>query len=120
LHIDCFDSRNETQGKSVTQTNKPNFDRYWNNYPKNQLIGSGESVGLPDGQIGNSEVDHMNIGAGRIVYQNLTRINLAISSGEIFDNKALKSNMIHAKNNNQALHLYGLLSDGGVHSHINH
>jgi len=118
--IDGFAIRNEIQGNAVAQANKPNFDRYWNNYPNNQLIASGESVGLPDGQMGNSEVGHMNIGAGRIVYQNLTRINLAISSGEIFDNIALKSNMIHARNNNQALHLYGLLSDGGVHSHINH
>src|SRR5699024_3464220 len=93
---------------------------YWNNYPHSELVASGESVGLPEGQMGNSEVGHMNIGAGRVVYQNLTRINLAITSGELLKNIALKSSVTHAKNNNQALHLYGLSSDGGVHSHINH
>ncbi len=118
--IDGFAIRKEIQGNAVTQANKPNFDRYWNNYPHSELVASGESVGLPDGQMGNSEVGHMNIGAGRVVYQNLTRINLAITSGELLENIALKSGITHAKNNNQALHLYGLLSDGGVHSHINH
>lgn len=118
--IDGFAIRNEIKGNAVVQANKPNFDRYWNNYPHSQLIASGEAVGLPEGQMGNSEVGHMNIGAGRIVYQNLTRINLAIKSGKIFDNEALKAGMIQAKENNKAVHLYGLLSDGGVHSHINH
>jgi len=118
--IDGFAIRKEVSGNAVTQANKPNFDRYWNNYPHSELVASGESVGLPEGQMGNSEVGHMNIGAGRVVYQNLTRINLAITSGELLKNIALKSSVTHAKNNNQALHLYGLLSDGGVHSHINH
>ncbi len=118
--IDGFALRDEIKGNAVSQANKPNFDRYWNNYPHNQLIASGESVGLPSGQMGNSEVGHMNIGAGRIVYQNLTRINLAIKSGEFFKNAALKLGIAHAKNNNKALHLYGLVSDGGVHSHLNH
>ena len=118
--LDGFAIRDEIKGNAVTQANKPNFDRYWSQFPHNQLKASGEAVGLPDGQMGNSEVGHMNIGAGRIVYQNLTRINLAIKSGELFDNIALKAAVHHAVNNQQALHLYGLLSDGGVHSHINH
>lgn len=118
--IDGFAIRNEIKGNAVAQANKPNFDRYWNKYPHSQLIASGEAVGLPEGQMGNSEVGHMNIGAGRIVYQNLTRINLSIKSGKIFENEALKASMIKAKKNNKAVHLYGLLSDGGVHSHINH
>src|SRR5699024_10482855 len=118
--IDGFAIRNEIKGNAVAQANKPNFDRYWNKYPHSQLVASGEAVGLPEGQMGNSEVGHMNIGAGRIVYQNLTRINLSIKSGKIFDNEALKAGMIQAKKNNKAIHLYGLLSDGGVHSHINH
>lgn len=118
--IDGFALRDEIKGNAVTQANKPNFDRYWNTFPHSQLVASGEAVGLPEGQMGNSEVGHMNIGAGRIVYQNLTRINLAIKSSELFKNEALKAGIREAKNNNKALHLYGLVSDGGVHSHINH
>src|SRR5690625_1322320 len=118
--LDGFGLRDETIGNAVKQANKPNFDRYWEKYPHNQLKASGEAVGLPDGQMGNSEVGHLNIGAGRIVYQSLTRVNLSIESGEFFEKEAFIKSMQHAKDHDTALHLFGLLSDGGVHSHINH
>src|SRR5690625_2242431 len=116
--LDGFGLRDETYGNAVNQANKPNFDRYWNQYPNNQLKASGEAVGLPEGQMGNSEVGHLNIGAGRIVYQSLTRVNLSIESGEFFEKEAFVQAMQHAKQHDTALHLFGLLSDGGVHSHI--
>lgn len=118
--LDGFGCRDEVMGNAVKQANKPNFDRLWEKFPHNQLTASGEAVGLPDGQMGNSEVGHLNIGAGRIVYQSLTRINLSIREGDFFENEAIVSSMLHAKENDKALHLFGLLSDGGVHSHINH
>lgn len=85
--LDGFGCRKEEKGNAVAHANKPNFDRYWNNYPHNQLHVSGLDVGLPDGQMGNSEVGHTNIGAGRIVYQSLTRINKAIEDGSFFKKK---------------------------------
>src|SRR5690606_582406 len=118
--LDGFALRDEEFGNAVKQANKPNFDRYWNTYPHSQLKASGEAVGLPEGQMGNSEVGHLNIGAGRIVYQSLTRVNLSIKEGEFFEKEAFLKSIEHAKKNNSALHLFGLLSDGGVHSHINH
>ena len=118
--LDGFACREEEQGNAVAQANKPNFDRYWNTYPHSTLHVSGESVGLPDGQMGNSEVGHLNIGAGRIVYQSLTRINRAIKDGSFFENKAFLEAIEQVKEKDSALHLFGLLSDGGVHSHINH
>ncbi len=90
------------------------------NYPSSTLGASGLSVGLPDGQMGNSEVGHLNIGAGRIVYQDLTKITKAIQDGDFFENPALVKAMDAAKNNGKKLHIYGLLSDGGVHSHTEH
>ena len=81
-------------------------------------MASGEAVGLPDGQMGNSEVGHMNIGAGRIVYQNFTRVNLAIREGEFEKNETFLAAVDHVKKHDSSLHLFGLLSDGGVHSHI--
>src|SRR5690625_7284105 len=108
------------EGNAVAQADKPNFDRYWSHYPHTTLTASGEAVGLPDGQMGNSEVGHLNIGAGRVVYQSLTRVNKSIEQGDFFDNEAFIQTMQHAKDHHKALHLYGLLSDGGVHSHINH
>src|SRR5882757_381091 len=89
-------------------------------YPHSTLVTCGESVGLPDGQMGNSEVGHLNIGAGRIVYQELQRINVAIRDGSFAKNKTLLEAISFAKINNKPLHLIGLVSDGGVHSHINH
>ncbi|WP_088825718.1 2,3-bisphosphoglycerate-independent phosphoglycerate mutase [Listeria goaensis] len=118
--LDGFGQRAETVGNAVAQANKPNFDRYWAEFPHSTLKASGLDVGLPDGQMGNSEVGHTNIGAGRIVYQSLTRIDKAIAEGEFQENKAINNAFNHTKENNSDLHLFGLLSDGGVHSHINH
>src|SRR5699024_6444493 len=100
------------QGNAVKQARKSNFDRFWQQYPHNQLQASGEAVGLPKGQMGNSEVGHLNIGAGRIVYQSLTRVNLSIEEGDFFENSAFVKSMQHAKQHNKALHIFGLLSDG--------
>lgn len=118
--LDGFALRDEEYGNAVAQAHKPNFDRYWNTYPHSTLHVSGESVGLPEGQMGNSEVGHLNIGAGRIVYQSFTRINRSIRDGSFFTNKAFLEAIQQVKEKNSALHLLGLLSDGGVHSHIDH
>ncbi|OCA88161.1 phosphoglycerate mutase (2,3-diphosphoglycerate-independent) [Bacillus sp. FJAT-27225] len=118
--LDGFGFRGERFGNAVAQAKKPNFERYWNQYPHNTLTASGEAVGLPEGQMGNSEVGHLNIGAGRIVYQSLTRVNIAIREGEFQKNETLVGAVRHAKENGTALHLFGLLSNGGVHSHIQH
>ena len=98
----------------------PNLDKYFANYPHTQLEASGLEVGLPAGQIGNSEVGHLNIGSGRIIYQSLTRISKAITDGDFFTNPVLVKVMDEVKGSGKALHLLGLLSDGGVHSHITH
>lgn len=118
--LDGFALREETKGNAVKKANTPNFDRFWNKYPHSQLTASGEAVGLPEGQMGNSEVGHLNIGAGRVVYQSLTRINKDIRDGTFQDNEALLGASEHVLQNDGSLHIYGLLSDGGVHSHINH
>ena len=98
----------------------PNLDKYFANYPHTQLEASGLEVGLPAGQIGNSEVGHLNIGSGRIIYQSLTRISKSITDGDFFTNPVLMQVMDQVKASGKALHLLGLLSDGGVHSHITH
>ncbi|MEK3911838.1 2,3-bisphosphoglycerate-independent phosphoglycerate mutase [Paenibacillus sp. FSL H7-0331] len=118
--MDGFGLRGEVMGNAVAQANKPNYDRYMAEYPHTTLTACGEAVGLPEGQMGNSEVGHLNIGAGRIVYQDLTRISKSIRDGEFFDNETILGAINHAKLNGKKLHLYGLLSDGGVHSHIAH
>ncbi|MFI2856315.1 2,3-bisphosphoglycerate-independent phosphoglycerate mutase [Paenibacillus sp. JSM ZJ436] len=118
--MDGFGLRNTTTGNAVAQANKPNYDRYLKQYPNTTLTACGEAVGLPEGQMGNSEVGHLNIGAGRIVYQDLTRITKSIRDGEFFENETLVGAIRAAKQNNRKLHLYGLVSDGGVHSHIAH
>lgn len=118
--LDGFACREETFGNAVAQAKKPNFDRYFNKYPHEQLKACGLDVGLPEGQMGNSEVGHLNIGAGRIVYQSLTRINKSIQDGDFFTNEVLLDAMKHVKEHDSALHLMGLLSDGGVHSHYKH
>ncbi|WP_139492692.1 2,3-bisphosphoglycerate-independent phosphoglycerate mutase [Brevibacillus dissolubilis] len=118
--LDGFALREETYGNAVAQASKPNFDRYWNQFPHASLTASGLAVGLPEGQMGNSEVGHLNIGAGRVVYQDLTRITKEIKEGAFFENETLINAIEHAKQHNKKLHLFGLLSDGGVHSHIHH
>ncbi|TVY10294.1 2,3-bisphosphoglycerate-independent phosphoglycerate mutase [Paenibacillus cremeus] len=118
--LDGFGLRGDLQGNAVAQAKKPNYDRYWAEYPHTTLVACGEAVGLPEGQMGNSEVGHLNIGAGRTVYQDLTRISKSIREGEFFENETILGAIRHAKDNGKKLHLYGLLSDGGVHSHIAH
>jgi len=120
LILDGFALREETYGNAVAQANKPNFDRLWNKYPHTKLQASGLAVGLPEGQMGNSEVGHLNIGAGRVVYQDLTRISKAIAEGEFFKNETLLAAFEHARKHGTNVHLFGLVSDGGVHSHIEH
>lgn len=118
--LDGLGMRDETFGNAVKQAHTPNLDAYWNTYPHALMRASGEAVGLPEGQMGNSEVGHLNIGAGRIVYQSLTRIQKAIDEGTFFQDNAFTRTMKKAQKNDKAVHLMGLLSDGGVHSHINH
>lgn len=118
--LDGFGKRNEVYGNAIQQAHKPNLDRLFATHPATQLGASGLSVGLPEGQMGNSEVGHLNIGAGRIVYQELTKITKEIEDGKFFRNAALNACMDHVKEKNSSLHLIGLLSDGGVHSHITH
>ncbi|MCR8855213.1 2,3-bisphosphoglycerate-independent phosphoglycerate mutase [Lysinibacillus fusiformis] len=118
--LDGFAFRDEAFGNAVAQANKPNFDRYWSQFPHATLTASGEAVGLPEGQMGNSEVGHLNIGAGRIVYQSLTRLNKSIREGDFFTNQAFLDAVAHVKAHNSKLHIMGLLSDGGVHSHYEH
>lgn len=105
---------------AIYQANTPFFDGLVKQYPHSTLVTYGEEVGLPEGQMGNSEVGHLNIGAGRIVWQELARINKAVRDREIHENPALLGAIEHAKANGKAIHLLGLVSDGGVHSHINH
>lgn len=118
--LDGFGIAPKSEGNAVEAANKPNYDKLFASYPHTQLLASGMEVGLPKGQMGNSEVGHLNIGAGRVVYQELTRITKAIEDGDFYENEALILAMDKAKENNSALHLLGLLSDGGVHSHIDH
>ncbi|MBR8661560.1 2,3-bisphosphoglycerate-independent phosphoglycerate mutase [Brevibacillus sp. NL20B1] len=118
--LDGFALREETYGNAVAQANKPNFDRYWQQYSHATLQASGLAVGLPEGQMGNSEVGHLNIGAGRVVYQDLTRISKEIREGAFFENETLIGAFRHAKEHGKQVHLFGLISDGGVHSHIEH
>lgn len=108
------------EGNAIYAAKTPNIDKIFNKYPVTKLNASGLAVGLPEGQMGNSEVGHTNIGAGRVVYQDLTRITKAIQDGEFFTNKALVDAVDSAVKNNKALHLFGLLSNGGVHSHNTH
>lgn len=114
--LDGFGCREEIKGNAVALANKNNFDKLWSQYPHTELSASGEDVGLPQGQMGNSEVGHMNIGAGRIVYQELVRINKNIESGEIENNEEILRLFDYVKKNNKRLHFIGLVSDGGVHS----
>ncbi|AGY81043.1 2,3-bisphosphoglycerate-independent phosphoglycerate mutase [Carnobacterium inhibens] len=118
--LDGLGWRHEVMGNAVAQAKKPYFDHLLEKYPHSTLKASGLDVGLPEGQMGNSEVGHTNIGAGRIVYQSLTRIDKAIQDGEFQTNPVLSDAMDSTIKQQSNLHLFGLLSDGGVHSHINH
>lgn len=118
--LDGFGLNDKQEANAVYEGKTPNLDALMKECPFVKGYASGMAVGLPDGQMGNSEVGHLNMGAGRIVYQELTRITKEIEDGTFFENPALKAAMTNAKENNSALHLYGLLSDGGVHSHNTH
>ena len=118
--LDGVGIREVKKGNAFLNTSKKTFDFLWNNYPHSLLEASGEYVGLPNKQMGNSEVGHTNIGAGRIVYQSLELINKEIREKQFYQNKELLNIIDHVKKNNSCLHIFGLLSDGGIHSHINH
>ncbi len=118
--LDGYGLNDKTEGNAIYQANTPVMDELMEKCPFQRGNASGLSVGLPDGQMGNSEVGHMNIGAGRIIYQELTRITKSIEDGAFFENNALLAAIDNVKKNNSDLHLYGLLSDGGVHSHNTH
>ena len=118
--LDGFGLNDVKEHNAVYEANTPNIDKLMKEYPCVKGLASGMAVGLPDGQMGNSEVGHLNMGAGRIVYQELTRITKEISDGTFFENEALLTAINNCKRKDSALHLFGLLSDGGVHSHITH
>lgn len=118
--LDGWGYTTEEHGNAIVAARTPVLDSLLEKYPSCLLEVSGEGVGLPEGQMGNSEVGHLNIGAGRIVYQDLTRINKAIKDGSFFKNQVFLDAMEHVKKNNSALHLMGLFSYGGVHSHMDH
>lgn len=117
--LDGFGYSEAVEGNAIAAADTPNWDRFWREAPHTLLSGSGTDVGLPDGQMGNSEVGHMNLGAGRVVYQDLTRINRAIEQGEFARNRALKKCFDRVEKSGGTLHVMGLLSPGGVHSHEN-
>ena len=118
--LDGYGLNDKAEANAVAEAKTPVMDKLMADYPFVKGYASGLAVGLPDGQMGNSEVGHLNMGAGRIVYQELTRITKEIEDGDFFENKALLAAVENAKKNNSSLHLYGLLSDGGVHSHNTH
>src|SRR3954464_12269845 len=117
LVLDGWGIRADPTNNAIAMARTPVYDAMVARYPHAQLIASGEAVGLPAGQMGNSEVGHMNMGAGRVVYQDLTRIDKSIRDGDLFDNPVLAAAMDRCTGDNHALHFVGLVSDGGVHSH---
>ncbi|MDO4544743.1 MAG: 2,3-bisphosphoglycerate-independent phosphoglycerate mutase [Bacillota bacterium] len=118
--LDGYGINKDRYGNAIAAAHKPKLDEIFRTYPGTTLKASGLAVGLPEGQMGNSEVGHLNIGAGRVVYQDLTMITKAIEDGSFFENPAFGKAIDHVKKHGSTLHLLGLLSDGGVHSHINH
>ncbi len=118
--LDGWGYREQETANAIAVANKPHWDTYWKQYPHTLIAASGEAVGLPEGQMGNSEVGHLNMGAGRVVHQDLTRIDLAIENGEFFSTDAFIQAIDLAVKNKKALHILGLISPGGVHSHENH
>ncbi|GAA0205787.1 2,3-bisphosphoglycerate-independent phosphoglycerate mutase [Kangiella japonica] len=118
--LDGWGYSEDPKDNAIMAANTPNWDKYWDHYSHTLISGSGTDVGLPEGQMGNSEVGHLNLGAGRVVYQDYTRISKAIETGEFFDNEALVKAIDKAVSKDKAVHLMGLLSPGGVHSHEDH
>ncbi|CAM4163886.1 2,3-bisphosphoglycerate-independent phosphoglycerate mutase [Gillisia limnaea] len=120
LILDGWGITQDPEVSAIAQANTPYFDYLMKTYPNAQLLTHGKNVGLPDGQMGNSEVGHMNLGAGRIVYQDLAKINLAVENNSLINEPILEQAFNYAVENNKPIHFMGLLSDGGVHSHIDH
>ena len=120
LIFDGWGFSEETASNAIAAATKPNWDRIWQEYPHTLIQASQAAVGLPANQMGNSEVGHLNIGAGRVVYQEYSRINRAIGSGRFFENKVLTDACDQAIDTDKAIHILGLLSPGGVHSHEDH
>src|SRR5690606_36975031 len=118
--LDGWGTSPDPKVSAVDQANTPFIDSLQKNYPHGELLTDGMNVGLPEGQMGNSEVGHMNLGAGRIVYQDLAKINKAVAEDKLKDEPALKEAFGYAKKNNRPIHFLGLLSNGGVHSHTSH
>lgn len=118
--LDGFGCRKEKEYNAIALANTPTWDRLWRDYPHTMLSCSGRCVGLPGGQMGNSEVGHLHLGAGRLLPQDLVRVDMAIEDGSFFENKALVGAVEAAKRNGKALHIFGLLSPGGIHSHECH
>ena len=118
--MDGFGVTIPSEGNAVSIAKKPVFDNLINNYPSATVQASGEMVGLPWGEVGNSEVGHMNIGAGRVMYQDLPRIDKSIVDGSFYKNDKILEAVEHVKKNKSSLHIMGLTSSGGIHSHINH
>jgi 2,3-bisphosphoglycerate-independent phosphoglycerate mutase len=118
--LDGFGYTEEKEGNAIANAHKPTWDRLWKEYPHTLIRGSGAEVGLPADQMGNSEVGHLNLGAGRVVYQEYTRVSRSIKTGSFFTNDTLVEAVEMAKDTGKALHILGLLSPGGVHSHEEH
>ena len=118
--LDGFGHSDKPEYNAIYAANTPVYDHLRANYPHGLISGSGMDVGLPDGQMGNSEVGHMNLGAGRVVYQDFTRVTKAIRDGEFFENATINAAVDKAVSAGKAVHILGLLSDGGVHSHQDH
>src|SRR5260221_6047985 len=118
--LDGWGYRAETKNNAIALARKPTYDKLLKEYPNTLIQASDHFVGLPDGQMGNSEVGHLNLGAGRIVQMDITRIDAQIASGEFQKNPAIVKAIQQAREGGRQLHLFGLCSDGGVHSHLNH
>ena len=118
--LDGFGHREDDNDNAIAAANMPNLDRIYQQYPHGLISASGEDVGLPDGQFGNSEVGHMNLGAGRVLYQDSTRISSEVANREFYKNEALVKAVKAANELGGNVHIMGLLSDGGVHSHQDH
>ena len=118
--LDGWGHGDKTKSDAIHNASTPFVDSLYSRYPNSELLTDGENVGLPHGQMGNSEVGHLNIGAGRIVYQDLAKINIACEDSSIAEQETLKNSFTYAKEHNRSLHLIGLVSDGGIHSHQNH
>ena len=118
--LDGFGHSEDHQYNAISIANTPNWDNLKLNYPHGLINASEEHVGLPNGQMGNSEVGHLSIGSGRVLYQDIARINKSINDKSFFQNKKINHNLDLLKKSNKSLHLFGLISDGGVHSHIEH